>query len=147
MLKQLLQVSLLGLALTGCTFHRTKSNAVYRDLDISTLTVGKSTWRDVLNELGPPSGSTTEKVSAGLNSMATFRYACADERQFTMLLAYLLYLPFKWGDKQTGHELIVEFTPQGVISDLYAVDDSSVWRPFQSPVDRQVTFYRDGVTP
>ena len=75
MLKHLLQVSLLGLALSGCTFHRLRSNAVYRDLDPTGISAGVSTWRDVLNELGLPSGSTTEKVSAGLD-MATFRYAC-----------------------------------------------------------------------
>ena len=148
MLKLLLQTSLLAAVLSGCSFHRLQSNSVYRDLDPAVLTVGESTWRDVLNELGPPSGSTTARYSEGLNSMASFRYGCADEKRFAMLFAYLLYLPFKWEDKQTGYELVVEFDRRGVVSDLYSVTEESAWRPFQSPGGRQVSFYSDkGVKP
>lgn len=138
---RLAQVVVVACLLPACTFHRTQSNAYSRELDVSSIAVGASTWRDVLNELGPPSGSTTEKITASLTSMASFRYACADEKQFTMLLAYFLYLPFKWTDKQSGYELIVEFTPRGVVSDLYAVQGESVWRPFQAPRERWVHFY------
>ena len=148
MLKHILLAGLLGLALASCTFHRTQSNAAHRDLDPSGLTVGESTWRDVLRELGPPSGSSTERFTAGLTSMSTFHYACADEKQFTMLLAYFLYLPFKWTDKEIGYELVVEFDSQGVISDLYSVRDRAVWRPFQSELDeREVAFYGREVAP
>ena len=141
MLKHLLQASLLGLVLSGCTFHRVQSNSALRDIDPTRVTVGESTWRDVLREFGTPSASSTENIRAGLASMVTFRYACADQKSFNLLFAYLLYLPFKWGDKQAGYELIVEFD-KGIVSDLYTVNQKAVWRPFQSPVEREVTFYR-----
>ncbi len=142
-MKRLLIVGLLSLVLPGCTFHRMQSNAAFRDIDPTSITVGESTWRDVLNELGPPSGATTERINAGLNSMSTFRYSCADQKTFSWLFAVLLVLPFKWSDNQTGYELVVELDPEGIVSDLYAVTDDSVWRPFSSPGERQVTFYRE----
>ena len=40
--------------------------------------------------------------------MVSFRYACADQKEFNLFLAYILFLPFKWGDNQAGSELIVE---------------------------------------
>lgn len=146
-LKTLLCAGLLGLAASGCTWHRVQSNTEFRDLDVSAIQVGKSTWRDVLDEFGPPSGSTTERIR-GLDSMVTFRYACADQKTFTLLLAYILFLPFRWGDSQTGSELVVEFGDGGIVSDMYTVKDSAAWRPFQSGGgDREVTFHRDEVKP
>ena len=99
-------------ALTGCTWQRLQSNEALRELDVSAIKVGESTWRDVLDRLGPPSGSTTERIR-GLDSMVSFRYACADEKVFTFFLAYLLVLPFRWGDVQTGSELVVETARHG----------------------------------
>ena len=79
--------------------------------------------------------------------MVTFRYSCADQKTFTLFLAYVLFLPFKWGDNQTGSELVVEFGVGGIVSDMYKVTDKAAWRPFQDEHDRKVTFYDEGVTP
>ena len=142
MLRHLLQVSLLGLVVSGCTFHRIRSNSAFEDIDPTRVTVGKSMWRDVLREFGTPSASTTENIQAGLESMITFRYARADHKSFDLLFLYILYLPFNWSHRGDGYELIVEFDEQGVVSDLYTVRQKTVWQPFQSPVGREVTFYR-----
>lgn len=146
-LQALLCAGLLGFSLSGCTWQRLKSNAEFRNIDKSKVQVGKSTWRDVLNEFGPPSGSTTERIR-GLDSMVSFRYACADQKEFRLFLAYILFLPFKWGDNQAGSELIVEFGDGGVVSDMYTVEAHSVWRPFQKEDhERTVTFHGKEVTP
>ncbi len=137
---------LMVLALAGCTFHRTQSNHQLRELDPESIKIGESTWHDVLDKLGPPSGGTVEKIRAGTSMMA-FHYACADQKSFNVVLAYLLSLPFKWTDKQMGFELIVEFDAKGVVADVYAVREHSVWRPFQARKDRDVTFYNEEVTP
>ena len=141
---RLLTLCALTLLLTGCTFHRVKSNRAFRDVDPGGVVVGQSTWRDVLQTLGPPSGSTTERIREGFTGVTTFRYACADERHTRFLLAAILFLPFQWSDQQTGYELVVEFDGDGVVSDMYAVEEDSVWRPLsepKGPEDRRVTLY------
>lgn len=122
---------LAGLA-AGCTFARTTSNEVFRDLDANAIVIGKSTFRDVLNTLGTPSGASAERIGNGVPNMVTFRYNCLDQKQVSFLFSYLLKLPFQWSDKQTGHALIVEFTADGTVADLCEVGQSAVWMPFQS---------------
>ena len=143
MIMRLLTLCLLALSLSSCSFHRVQSNATFLELDMSPVRVGESTWRDVLETFGPPSGSTTEKIRAGLSGISTFRYACAEERHTSFLLAAILFLPFKWSDIQTGRELVVEFDADGVVYDMYLVEEDSVWRPLyeaKKPEDRRVSF-------
>jgi len=136
-----LLVLLPSVGLAACTFSRTQSNAAFRTLDPTPIVVGESTMRDVLRAFGPPSGATTERI-AGLESTVSFRYACADERAFTVLLPYIVVAPFKWGDKQDGTTLIVEFDERGVVLDMYRTRRRSVWRPFQSPKETECEFFR-----
>ena len=140
-LTHVIALVLLAVGLGACSWHRLESNAAFRTLEPDTLVIGESTWRDVLDTLGPPSGSNTDTISSGLSSMATFRWSCANERRFQMILAAILYLPFTWGDEQAGYELVAEFDRRGVLSDLYAVTTDSVWRPFSEAAPRDVQFH------
>ena len=54
-----------------------------------------------------------------------------------LVLAYLLYLPFQWTDQRAATELMVEFDREGVVSDIYASVDGSVWVPFQGDSSRR----------
>lgn len=125
-----LAAALSMLGASGCTFARTTSNSRFRDLDASPIVIGKSTWRDVLNTLGTPSGASSERLSSGVPNMVTFRYNCLDEKRTSFVFSYLLKLPWQWTDRQIGHSLIVEFTSEGTVSDLYEVGQAAVWRPF-----------------
>jgi len=143
-LHALLLTAAAAAALSGCTFHRVQSNAAFETLDPTPLRIHESTFEDVLNRLGPPSSGTVERIRDA-TSMVSFRYMCADEKSFDLLLSYGLILPFRWGDKRTGRELVVEFDGKGVVSDIYVVSEEAAWRPFSEPSGREVTFFgREG---
>jgi hypothetical protein len=102
---------LLLVAGSGCTLQRTVTNWRVRDLDPSFIEVGRTTFLEVLRELGPPTSRPSRRH---------LKYAAIDERTCRFRLrALFLMLPFRVSDKQRVEELQVEFSPDGVVTGVY----------------------------
>jgi len=129
-------VALMGVALTGCSFHRYRSNENYKNLDTTGLKVGESTWLDVLEQLGPPSPGTSETMGPDAFSVSFFKYTSTDRRETDFLFAFYLMLPFYWHDEGPDFELMVEFDREGVVSDIYTTEQETLWKPIESEASR-----------
>lgn len=121
-------LSLVILAAPGCSFQRTVRNDGVRDLDPSFIEVGKTTWLEVFQELGPPTG---------LPSLRYLKYTATDRRTSLFRLRLLfLVLPFRWSDQQRVEELLVEFDSGGVVSGVYKSWMNTVRPPLQGEESR-----------
>ena len=67
--------------LTGCTWHRVKVNEGFRNLDVSWIEPGKTTWKEVLERLGPSMSllQPQELFSVQLDER-TLRYSAYDSK-------------------------------------------------------------------
>jgi len=128
---------LLALAvLPGCSFHKTITNDHVRSLDASSIEVGKTTQMEVLETLGPPAPVMATESALKNVSERHFVYSCWESREFELLVAYILFLPFQWSDFRSVEDLVVEFDERGIVSDLYRVKDHCIWRPFRKDAGR-----------
>lgn len=121
----------------GCVFRATVQNPFTAELDPSWVTLGTTTWRDVLDRWGPPMPRTSESLTTELPTLRYFRYTKTVNTTFAVLIppTYLL-LPWSWSDEQRTREVIIEFDERGVASDAYVRTDDVIWRPFESEPDR-----------
>ena len=131
-LRARLLVVLAGSLLTGCSFHRIVINDGVRYLDPSFITVGETTWRDVLKEFGPPRTGAPSLTS----SLRHLKYSCVDTRVTRLDLAYWLHLPFNWSDEQEVDELLVEFDEKGVVSGVFRSGGDTIRPPLQGEGSR-----------
>lgn len=152
-LRARLLVVLAGSLLTGCSFHRTVVNDGVRYLDPSFITVGKTTFREVLKEFGPPRTWRTDMGQLGpplagpdnlgdfgvpspTSSIRHLKYSCADTRVTRLDLAYWLHLPFNWSDEREVEELLVEFDEKGVVSGVFRSLRDTIRPPLQGEGSR-----------
>lgn len=145
----LLLVLAATLVLGGCTFSRTVSNEGVRDLDPSRLEIGKSTWRDVIRELGMPAAATSERVGEAVPSFNYFKYTSQDTRTSQFFFEFWIFIPFRWVDDQAARELFVEFDENGIVKAIYDTRIDGIWRPFEGESSRgkTVTTQRGGAQP
>ena len=133
----LLAALLLGAAaLPACSFHRGTVNGHLRSLDPSRIVVGRSTWRDVLRELGTPAAATHERLTREVPTLEYFRYVAVVGNTVGFTPSYWVSLPCEWRDTQRVYELLVEFDGAGVVSDLCVRTEDSIWRPLEGDADR-----------
>ena len=126
-----------ALLLGGCAFQRTCVNEGWRDLDPSGLEVGRSTFLDVLDRLGPPALASEEKYARELPNHRAFRYPVAASRAVQFTPGYWVSLPCVWTDDQRPRVLLVEFDDAGVVSRITARTEGSIWRPLQGESSRE----------
>jgi len=139
LMKKLLLLLLLAalIQLTACSFHKSITNDWVRDLDPSSIEVGKTTQFEVLDILGPPAPtSTTDRATKNV-SARHFKYSCWETRTCGIVVGYILVLPFSWNDQREVEELVVEFDDNGIVSDLYRVKDDCIWQPLQGEGSRE----------
>ena len=133
-------LALLGLAgitgLTGCSYSRVIINAEMRELDPSSIVVGRSTHMDVLELLGTPNPVSASEGALKNISQDMFRYTSGEETEVGFTFPLGLILPFRWQDSRNVYELIVEFDERGVVSDIYSTTSGCVWRPFEGEGSR-----------
>lgn len=125
-----------ALLLAGCAFSKTTVNEGWQDLDPSGLAVGRSTFLDVLDRLGPPALASEEKYARELPNLRAFRYPVAASRAVYFTPGYWISLPCVWTDDQRPCELLVEFDDGGVVSRITARKEGTIWRPLQGESSR-----------
>lgn len=131
-------LGLLPLVIGGCTFARLTANDWVRELDASGIQVGVSTWRDVLDQLGPPAPSAQDRVSNEVPKLDYFRYVCSEVKTVECSLFQVgVLLPLSWSDEYPVDVLLVEFDDKGVVSCLSRRKGHAVWRPLQDESDRR----------
>lgn len=121
----------------GCAFQRTAVNESWREADPSGLRVGRSTFVDVLDLLGPPALASEERYGRELPSLRAFRYPFASTRAVHFTPGYWISLPCVWTDDQRPREILVEFDDAGVVSRVTARTEGSIWRPLQGESSRE----------
>jgi len=126
-----------AVALAGCAFSKSISNEGWRDLDPAGLEVGRSTFVDVLDRLGPPALVAEEKFGRELPSLRAFRYPVSESRVALFTPSYWISLPCAWTDDQRPRVLLVEFDGAGVVSRITARTEGSIWRPLQRESSRE----------
>jgi hypothetical protein len=126
-----------ALLLAGCAFSQSRVNEAWTGLDPAGLEVGRSTFVDVLDRLGPPALATEEKYGRELPNLRAFRYPVAVSKIVHFTPGYWISLPCTWTDDQRPFELLVEFDDAGVVSRITARTEGSIWRPLQSESSRE----------
>jgi hypothetical protein len=126
-----------SLLLAGCAFSRSTTNESWMDLDTAGLEVGRSTFVDVLDRLGPPALAAEERHGREPPVLRAFRYPVAAERVVHFTPSYWVSLPCAWTDDQRPFELLVEFDGRGVVSRITERTEGSIWRPIQPESSRE----------
>ena len=114
--------------LSGCAFHRTVINEPQRNLDVSSIEVGKTTWREVFQILGPP--------DVPLKDLRHFHYRSIDQRLTIFRITFYLFLPWRWYDRQVVDEIMIELDENGIVSDLVRGTRGTVRPPLQGEAKR-----------
>jgi len=141
-----LAVLILVASLSACAFDRTQVNEQYLGMDTSSIEVGKTTWREVIRELGPPSPTVSTENPLEYVSLRHLKYSSTDRRSTSFLFGYLLIMNFDWSDQQPVEELIVEFDDNGVVSGVWRTYNDTIRPPLQGEGSReeQVTYDHSG---
>ena len=119
---------LLCSVVAGCAWHRSVVNARVRDLDTSFIQPGKTTWLDVVRELGPP--------DVPFKDLRTLHYRYTDHRVSAFKFTYFLFLPFGWYDRQRRVELLIETDNDGVVTSVARSRRDVVRPPLEGEGDR-----------
>ena len=117
---------------SGCSFNRTIINANVMEADTSFVEVGKTTWREVLDRLGPPSVRAEDDTFRYTLSKRYLRYVCHEIKTAEFVLTYYLSLPFSWSDSWPLYELFIEFDERGVVASAWESHGDTAWRPLGS---------------
>lgn len=112
----------------GCTFSRTVTNESMRDLDVSFIKVGETTWLDVVRELGPPDPIIRE--------VRQLTYTARDRRSCELRIGPVIYFPFEWFDEQRVERLMIDLNEEGVVIGVYRSWRDGIRPPFQSSGNR-----------
>lgn len=116
-------------ALSGCAWERTVVNSRAKDLDTSFIELGKTNFREVLREMGPP--------DVPIKDIRTFHYRRADSRTSIFRIAYFVFLPFIWADDQRVVDTLIEMDERGVVTDVVRSTRDSVRPPFETGANRR----------
>ena len=132
------RVLLLVLALLpGCQFDRTVVNPHFVRLDTSSIQVGKTTWLEVLERLGPPTPPNSEAIGREGANLRFFRYPCSDQHQVGFTFPLGLILPFRWSDEVLASDTVIEFDNAGVVKGIYQSGQDGIWPPVQGEDSRE----------
>ena len=125
----------LALLVSGCSFHKTVVNEHFRDLDVSRIQAGKTTWLDIIDVLGPPLPRNINEVGSVRPSLAYLVYDVREERCAILGPQLGLILPFTWCYEASVFELAVEFDRNHVVESVWVTERDMIWRPFQGEDD------------
>jgi hypothetical protein len=126
----------MALLLGGCAFSRHSVNEGWTGLDPAGLEVGRSTFEDVLDRLGPPAPASEEALVREVPDLRAFRYPVTTAKTTRFTPAYWISLPCAWVDEQSPSEVLVEFDGKGVVSRITVRTEDAIWRPLQSESSR-----------
>ena len=122
---------------SGCTFHRGVINPHVRDLDVSTLKVGETTWVDAIRKLGfPVSANAPEEMLRAELDERSLKYVAAEYRTFEIGVPYLVQFGFRWTDVQNTYEVLLEFDENDRLVDIYETKRETIWKPWEDEGDR-----------
>ena len=128
-----LAAALTLVALTcSCTFNRTVMNEKVRHLDPSFIELGKTTWREVVRELGPP--------DPNIRVLRQLMYTSTDRRTSSLRLGSIVILPFRWYEEARVERLMIELDEKGVVVGVYRSERDATRPPFDSPDAREAGF-------
>jgi hypothetical protein len=124
----------------GCTFHTTVWNPQNRDLDLSWIEVGKTSWMDVLHRFGPPMSATnTQELFRPEINQNSLRYSVWVDKNAELSLRYFVGLPFEWGDARSVQDILIEFDDAGLVKEVWSGTAETSWRPlFADPTELHV---------
>lgn len=120
---------LLGCMATGCAWSRTETNTRLQDIDMSSIEVGKTHWRDVLRTLGPP--------DVPLKDIKHFHYKARDRRLTGFKIGWFLFLPFQWSDRQRVTDILVEFGKDGIVASISKTTRDTIRSPLEGEASRE----------
>ena len=113
-------VLLASVLLSGCVFQRTVINDKMRDLDLSFIQIGTTTWEEVFENLGPP--------DVPIKNLRVVQYRHSERRTSMLRITYFLFLPWAWYDDQVEDKVVIELDENGVVSHV-ARSKSGTIRP------------------
>jgi hypothetical protein len=142
-LKCVLAIAALVPFCLACSFERQVVNAQFRDLDVSFIKIGKTSFYDVIDHIGPPSPVKDLNDNVNLVSDRHLRYICVESRTTSFLFAILLVAPFQWTDSQTIDEIFIEVDQKGLVSGVYRTMRDTVRPPFESSEGRPALHFED----
>ena len=129
--RHLALVALVAAVLTpGCGFHRTKINERVRDIDVSNIVPGETTWQEVLLDIGAPSAiEALDFITTGGLSRRNLNYTYAEHKRvsFVFLPLWLIF-PSVWQDNQHHRRILVELSgDQDEVLSVTVTSRKSVW--------------------
>lgn len=124
------------LSLSACTFSKIQVNKSLKDMDVSSIEVGETTWREVLRTLGPPAPTGDQENPLKNASARHLKYVFFESKYTAFLFGYIAILRFDWTDDQSVRELLVEFDEDGVVSGIFRTTNDTIWRPLQGEGSR-----------
>ena len=132
--------ALAALLNAGCTFHTTVWNPQNRELDLSWIEVGQTSWMDVLKRFGPPMSATnTQELFRPEINQNSLRYSVWVDKNAELSLRYFLGLPFEWGDARAVSDILIEFDDEGLVKEVWRGTAETSWRPlFADPTELHV---------
>lgn len=101
-------IALGSVLLSGCVFQRTVTNDRSQNADLSFIRIGKTTWEEIVEHLGPP--------DVPLKNLRLFQYRHTERRTSGFNIRYFLFLPWSWYDEQVEERVTIEFDTNGVVS-------------------------------
>lgn len=114
--------------LSGCVFQRSVINAGNRNLDLSFIEVGKTTFEEVLENLGPP--------DIPIKNLRTFQYRSGERRTSMFRIMYFVFLPWAWYDEQVTEKVLIELDEKGVVSNVARSTLGTIRPPLEGEDDR-----------
>ena len=127
-IKSFTSVLLASALLSGCVFQRTVVNDKSRDLDLSFIQIGTTTWEDVLENLGPP--------DVPIKNIRVLQYRHSERRTSMFRITYFVFLPWAWYDDQVEEKLVIELDEKGVVSHVARSKSGTIRPPLEGEGDR-----------
>ena len=128
----LLELGLILLVASACSFHRVRINEHVLELDVSKIVPDQSDRQDVLLSLGLPPPEIPVEMGTRTGSGDYLRWGAFDSRCFTIGFdRTLLITPFRWCSQRRVREIGIEFDANGVVMRVTDSRMQNFWPPFQ----------------
>ncbi len=101
----------LALCLTGCTFHRSVTNAYVKALDTHWIRPGQTTFDEVVQRLGLP------PMLQGVNGYTSdaLHYVCLDSFEGKFEAGYIVTPTLSRTHESDGEDILITFDERGIV--------------------------------
>jgi hypothetical protein len=120
------------LAVPACTFTRHVTNPDAATLEPFQITLGQTTWTEVMALLGPPAPADPMQPNGAFGDH-TLRYVVQDER---CTACWLVITRPEWCDTQKVFEMLIEFDEDDLVIGVWRSARGTIRPPFQDEDDR-----------